>query len=273
LSQQDRGVNILTQLGLTNRQAEVYIATFELGQPTAKSIAQTLQIARSEAYRATLQLQKLGLIKKIIVNPVVFRAVPLSDGLSILLQNEAEKHKENRAKAEHFLLNFKNHNREKPSQETSQYCLTSGFKSVKREYLRDLSEAQTSKDCILEWRAIIAVVNGNFEYFKEILERGVKIRYITHVSEGTKMPQSIQTLTKTGSFEVKSASTIPKAGIDIFDKKLVHIITVPNPHSKEIEVLRSDNPAVVGLAQDYFEVKWRSATTLADTKKALKTRV
>jgi sugar-specific transcriptional regulator TrmB len=266
LSPQDNGVNVFTQLGLANRHAEVYIAIVKLGQPTARSIAQTLQIARAEVYRAIPELQKLGLIRKIVATPATFRATPLSEGLSILLQRNAEKHKKTQRKAEQFLQNFKNHNREELSQENS-YWLTVGSKPVDREYLRDLSEIQTSKDCILKWRVILAVVNRDFEYIKKALEKGVKIRYITHIPEDMKMPQIIQTLMKTGSFEVKSASTIPKADLDIFDKKLVHIITVPSSNPKEIEVLRLNNPAVVELAQDYFELKWQSATTLASTKK------
>lgn len=265
MNNKDNGVNIFTQLGLTNRQAEVYLTTFDLGQPTANSIAQTLQIARSEVYRATSQLQKLGLIKKIIKNPVAFTATPLSEGLSILLERNAEKHKENRAKAEQFLRNY-SHKREKPSQENAQYYLTSGSRPVKREYLRDLSEAQTSKDCIIPWRGVLFVLDRDFHCVKEALERSLKIRYITNVPEDKKIPQFIQTLMETGSFEVKSASAIPNVAIDIFDKKIVHIITVLT-YSKTIEVLRSNNLGLLALAQDYFELKWQSATTLDSTKK------
>jgi len=269
LGQKDDDLSVFTQLGMTIRQAEVYIAISKLGQATVKSIAQTLQIARAEVYRATPELQKLGLIKKIVTSPTAFRATPLSEGLSILLERNVEKHKEIRVKSEQILRNFKNHNREKPSQENL-YYLTLGFKPVKREYLSDLSKVQTSKDCILDWSVVLQMVNGYFEYFKEALEKGVKIRYITHISEDTKMPQNIQTLTKMGSFEVKSASTIPKANIDIFDKELVHIVTLPNFNLKEIEVLRSNNSAVIELIQEYFELKWQSATTPCWHKKTIK---
>lgn len=265
MSQQDNGVNVFTQLGLTKRQAEVYIAIVRLGQTTATSIAQTLQIARAEVYRATAELQKLGLIKKLVTTPTTFKATPLSEGLSILLQRNAEKHKATRNEAKQFLRNFKNYNREKPNQENAQYYLTSGSKPVDRQYLRDLSEAQTSKDCILEWRIILMIVNRDFEAINEASERGVKFRYITHVPEGEKVPRTIQTLMKTGSFEIKSVSVMPKAKLDIFDKKLVHIITsLDSP--REIEVLRSNNPAVIDLTQDYFELKWQSATTIASAK-------
>jgi sugar-specific transcriptional regulator TrmB len=265
LRHQDNGVNILTQLGLTVRQAEAYLAIVELEQPTAKSIAQTLQVARSEVYRATLELQKHGLIKKIITTPISFRATPLAEGISILLQQNAEKHKEIRAKAEQILRNYKNNNREKPNQENFQYGLTSGLRAVRREFVRDLAETQTSRDCILEWKIITEAVTNHFEAFKETLERGVKIRYITHILEGEKMPQIIKTLTEMGFFEVKFAPTAQKAGIDVVDKKLVRIITLGSPIG--IEVLVSNCPALADLAQDYFELKWQTATTLDSTKR------
>lgn len=261
MSYQNKGVNILTQLGLTTRQAETYLAIIELEQPTVRAIAQTLQIARAEAYRITTELQKRGLIKKIITTPTAFRAAPLSEGFSILIERNAEKDKEIRNEAKQFLRNYKNNNTKKPSQENAQYCLTSGFKPADRNYSKELSETQTSKDCILEWRGFLSVVDSHFEGVKGAIQRGVKFRYITYVPEDTKIPQIIQTLTETGSFEVKSALTIPKAHIDIFDKKIGHIMIKPNDDLKRVEVLRLQNPALAELMQDYFELKWQSATT------------
>jgi sugar-specific transcriptional regulator TrmB len=264
LSNQDSGVNVFTHLGLTIREAEVYLAIVELGQPTVKSIAQTLQIARAEVYRVIPQLQKLGLIKEIVTKPFSFKATPLSEALSILLDLNAEKYKLVRSESKQFLQNFKNHYQETPSQENS-YLVTLGQKPVRRDYLKDLVKVQKSKDCILDWNVIIYLIARDFVYMKEALEKGVKIRYITLVPEGTKIPQNIQNLIEAGSFEVKSASTIPKAGLDIFDKELVHIITTTS--AKQIEVLQSNNPAMVELVQDYFEMKWQSATAPCWQKK------
>jgi sugar-specific transcriptional regulator TrmB len=259
LSNQDNGVNILTRLGLTNRQADIYIAIVRLGQPTAKQIAQTLQIARAEVYRATAELQRRSLIKKIVATPTAFEAILLSDALSLLLERDVEKHMAMQKEAKQFLRNFKNLNREKQIHENSQYYLTTRLKTVERDYLRDLSEFKVSKDCILWWNVILSVVNRDFKFLNKALEKGVRIRYIANVPNDTKMPQIIRKLTKAGSFEVKFVSAIPKAGIDIFDKKIVHIITVAT-YSKIVEVLRSNNPGLLALAQDYFELKWQSAT-------------
>lgn len=261
MSHQDKGVNVLTQLGLTTRQAEIYLAIVRLGPATVKVIAQTLQIARAEVYRSTAELQKLGLITKNIATPSSFRAVPPSEALSILLQQNAEKHENLRVKAEQIFRNYKNYNIEKTIQENTRYYITSGAKAEHREFAKDLAEIQTSMDCVLNWKDVIFVINKYFKELKEVLKRGVKIRYVTNIPEGTKLPQNIQTLKKTGSFVVKTSSTIPKAGIDIVDKKLVRIISFPDPARSEVEVLRLNNLEIVDLAQEHFELKWNSATT------------
>lgn len=258
----DEDFCVFLKLGMTTQQAKVYIALSELGQATVKTIAVTAQMDRAEVYRVIPELQKLDLVKKIISTPIALRATPLSEGLTILLQQNAEKFEEIGSQAKQFLRNFKNHNKEKPNREDIQSDLTTGLKAEQREFLKNLRETQTSTDIIIEWRTMLRVINKFFEDFKKALERGVKIRAITNIPKDEKMPQNIRKLTKTGTFEVKFASKSPEAAaIDIVDKKMVRIITLPNSTGKKIEVLRLRNLAVAELAQDYFDLKWQTATT------------
>ncbi len=53
-------LSILTQLGLTTRQAEVYLTICKLEKATVKTCAKRLQIARAEVYRAIPHLEKLA---------------------------------------------------------------------------------------------------------------------------------------------------------------------------------------------------------------------
>ena len=111
------------------------------------------------------------------------------------------------------------------------------------------------------------MINAYFKEHKKALERGVKIRYITNIPKSAKLPQVIQTLKKAGNFEIRNTNTKLQAGIAIHDKKNFAIITLSNSNPKEKEALWSNNPAVAKLAQDYFELKWQSTTTLGNTKK------
>jgi hypothetical protein len=137
---------------------------------------------------------------------------------------------------------------------------------------KDLTKLQTSLDAIFGWKALLFGLNRHFEQFKKSLESGVKMRCIAFISETEEIPLTIQVLNETGNFEIKSASTNPKAAIDIHDKKIVHIITFPSSNLNGIDVLRSHNRALVELLQDYFDVKWQSATTPCWHKKNQKTK-
>jgi len=268
LNQKIDDLGIFIQLGMTVRQAEVYIAIIELEQAKVVTIAKTVETDRAEIYRVIPKLQEIGLIKKILTTPVSYRAMPLSEGLSILLQQNAEKHKEIQAKAKQFLKNC--NNKEKTSREEFQYTLTSGLKGVDREFLRHLRGAKTSRDGIIGWDGILYTVNTYLEEHKKALERGVKIRYITNIPKGTKLPQVIQTLMKIGNFEIKNTDTKLQASIAIHDKKSFAIVTSSNSNPMEMEALWSNNPAVAKLAQDYFELKWQSTITLGNTRKISK---
>ena len=121
----NNGIDILTKLGLTRRNAETYIVILSLDQPTAKAIAEMLQIARSEVYRATNELQKLGLIKKIISNPTTFRATLIADAIKILIEQINERNKDNCRQAKHFIKNYICQN-EKPNQGSTEYIRIQG---------------------------------------------------------------------------------------------------------------------------------------------------
>jgi len=252
--------SVFLRLGMTEQQTKVYLVLSELEQAAVQTIAMTAQMDRAEVYRVIPKLRKLGIVKKIVSSPVAFRAIPPSEALSILLESSAERHQENYRQAKQFLRNFANHEGEKPSPIADQYILTSGQKAEMREFLKNIEGLQTGTDGIFEWNNFLYVFKTYFEEYKRLLEKGVKIRRAINKPENVKIPRFIQTLRKTGSFEIKITSRVPKSGIDIWDGKLACIITVPNSGRKEMEVLRSRNPTMLALAQDYFEIKWQTAT-------------
>ena len=255
MSNKDNEVKILTELGLTKLNAYIYISITQLEKSTVKEIAQNLKIARAEVYRGTTQLQETGLIKKIIATPIAFKAVPLQEGLTILLQQNAEKYEESYRKTQNFLTNFAP-KPQIPCQDV-QYSLTSGGKNTARELSKDLLELKVRSDAIIPWRTVLRLINIHFEAYKEALKKGVKIRYISDIPKNEKIPPRLQALMKTGSFLFRRSSIISNGGFDILDRRHVHVIT---KKLGNIEVFMSNNPTILEVAQKYFELKWRSAT-------------
>jgi sugar-specific transcriptional regulator TrmB len=256
LSRENKAVDIFVQLGLTSLQAQAYLTIFKLIQPNASSISKNLNVARSEVYRVTGELQELGLVHKFLTNPFSFRAISLSDAVTLLLKQKESKYTKIRAKAEQFLPNYEISIREKNSQEAHKYLLTKGLRAEEFLFLKELAEAQTSMDCLLEWKIVDDVFAKFLEELEEALGRGVNFRYITYIPENKRTLSNFIRLTGNSSFEVRFCSKKIEGGFDIVDKRLLRFINLPNSNVKEIEVLRSNHASAIDFAQEYFNLKW-----------------
>ena len=84
----------LTELGLSTTQAKIYLALVKTENQTAQTISKLSTVSRPDVYRVLNQLQDLGLVEKIIAKPEEFRAIPIEEGVSILLQRRINKTRE-----------------------------------------------------------------------------------------------------------------------------------------------------------------------------------
>jgi sugar-specific transcriptional regulator TrmB len=250
-------LTVFTNLGLTIRQAQVYLAIATLGHAKVATMAKKVQADRAEIYRALPKLEQLGLVQRQLTTPLIFKAVTISEAFRILLKLDAKRHYEFKADAKQFVKNFDEQPLESP--EEPQYRITLGEKAEVREYIKDIVQTQSSKDSIFAWNPMVYVLNKYADFHVKTLKRGVRYRYITQVPKDAKMPQIIQALMETGHLEIKSVLKDPKVGISIFDRSNVNIVIFPSSSRKEMQVLRSNNSDLVDSLQDYFEIKWRSA--------------
>ena len=133
----------LTDLGLNRSQARVYFALSQSGISTAKKISDISQVAREHVYEILPQLQSLGLVEKIIGVPSQFRAPPIDEGFSILLQSRAGKTRKLQKKME-TIRSCRNNNLEMLSQkEDNQFILIPPQKAAVNKRKREIAAAQT----------------------------------------------------------------------------------------------------------------------------------
>lgn len=76
-------------LGLSNIQARIYITLVQHGRVSANTLSKQSNVARSEIYRIMAHFQKIGIVQKLIANPVMFEATPIEQALPALLDNKA----------------------------------------------------------------------------------------------------------------------------------------------------------------------------------------
>ena len=128
-------VQTLTGFGLTFLQAKVYLTLVRSGSSTVKKIAERTNIARQEAQRVVGELQSIGLVEKLLVNPTEFKPVPINDGVRFLISRRENASLELQQKANILLKNFESKGQEIIENETerTQFIIISGKEAIIRK--------------------------------------------------------------------------------------------------------------------------------------------
>ncbi|MFC6719417.1 TrmB family transcriptional regulator [Natrialbaceae archaeon GCM10025810] len=86
LSNHQRAIELLQQLGLKEYEAKCFVALSRLPKATAKEISQTSDVPRTRVYDAIRVLETKGLVEIQHSNPQQFRAVPIAEAADTLRQ-------------------------------------------------------------------------------------------------------------------------------------------------------------------------------------------
>lgn len=84
------GVDVLTGLGLSDRQARVYLALLKLGI-VRRVVAKLAGVPRQTVYYSLVELQRLGLVKQNLSAPTSYAALPYSDTVKRLLEQKTHE--------------------------------------------------------------------------------------------------------------------------------------------------------------------------------------
>ena len=251
---QDEHIQTLMELELSLLQAKTYLALAKLGKADVKTIAKASNMARQDIYRIMPTLQKRGLAKKIIAKPTMYKATPIKEGLSILLQNRKTEYAELQKKTSSLINNFHENNAEIALQEeNTQFIITSEMTLLRKMLKKLIQKAQTSIDIAIPLK-VFQLTLFQHEHFKRA-KKGVKIRVIIQKVEGDQLSRKPQALAKS-FFEIKCLYNPAPFGMHIFDKKEV-TLCISEPDG--VPCLWSNNPNIVKLATNYFDDMWNKA--------------
>ena len=168
------------QLGLSHRQAKVYLALLISGMSTAKKISQVSKIPRQDVYTVVPILEKMGLCEKTITKPVMFRATPIQKSIGLLMQRETAEYDEMQIRTRNLL------------QDLSHYCSETAYQEEKAQFFLLLSERQsrilrieeavnnaaTVVDSFTTPEIFKQVIVSSEEVLKKTMGRGVKFRFL-----------------------------------------------------------------------------------------------
>jgi sugar-specific transcriptional regulator TrmB len=260
---QNEDIEALTSLGLTMLQATVYLNLVESENATIKDIAKNTGVARQDLYRITSQLQDYGLVEQIITKPIMYKAIPLTSGVNVLLNELQKKRNEAHNKATQLLERYKTKEvTAKAKAEKNQFILVPGKNALILKEKEMLTTAQKTVSFITSKQRFSQKLYVLGEEFKEAAAKGVTIQILMERSEAEKHSGLADKLTKTykeTTFEVKYVRGPPPVVMAVFDRKEVIIIAAANAGLTESPALWSNNPSIVELAHNYFEMTWLTA--------------
>ncbi len=253
----------LTSIGLTNREAKVYLALLYAGESSAEVISKWSLVHRQEIYRVVASLREKGLVEVELTTPTAFRAVTAREGFKLLINQKTEEFNEAISKAHQLAKrcgqnNFKNLI---TSKEVHFTMLSGG--DCSRKLQNSLSTARQRVDIVTTYKRFHQLFHDTFEIknVKKFMKSGVQFRILLNKSEKTKLPDwliKIAAISTTG-FQLRFILNTPCPSLKIIDAKEVFIVVNVDADLGRSSYLWSDGDCLLSLSQSYFEKVWAGA--------------
>jgi sugar-specific transcriptional regulator TrmB len=253
----------LTELGLSNTQALIFLCLAKSGTLTAKEISKTTYVARPHVYTILSELEETGLVIRIIDQPEQFEAVNIADGVSALMQRRINKTAELQEKVGKLMHTFKISQPESGHIESPQFSLIPKKDAVYAKSAKMLGNLKNSVDFLCLTRRMVSWLSMCQPLVESALARGVDCRVIMpRLSGGTEIWNPIKALMDTSHFFLRLIPEEPKFGFSIWDKREVLLTTSAADSPNPANTLWTNNSALISLCQEHYECIWSKAHSM-----------
>ncbi len=256
---EQEAVETLCGLGLTLNEARVYFALIQCGVSSAKTVSKFSGVIRQDVYRVMPKLQQKGLVNRALTIPAVFDAIPLEDGVSILMEKRRKRTEELQQKTAVLVDNQKNNHRKFSGGELEpEFVVIPGDEaSIKRKKMA--IDAERYVDNVISRKRFVSGLSYYGELTLKRLERGVRYRLITEMpGDGEILPKIFQDLREHPLFRLRYVTASPRAFMCVIDNREV-LFSDPAASPLEYTCLWSKNPSLLAVLHDYFELMWITA--------------
>jgi sugar-specific transcriptional regulator TrmB len=255
------GVGVLTELGLSERQARVYLALLKAGSGGARIVAGLAGVPRQESYGLLTQLQRLGLARQNLTVPASYTATPFIEAARLLLERKTQELTAITLRANQITSNL---NQNQPTQPiTAPTTPKTSFGEIiegedGKHYQTAIEQTQVSVWVISSWTRF-----RHFSYrfetqFKAALKRDVLLWFVAEKPPSHSLPTWINPSLPKYKFKLKTTPNPPDAAIAIFDGTQAAIAYDKNACITRGIDLWTTHPALVAMSEAYFFRVWGS---------------
>jgi len=251
------GVEVLSGLGLSGRQARVYLALLKAGGAKAKVLAEFAHVERQEVYGLIEDLKLAGLVEQRLTVPTSYTATPIAQAIQLLLE---QKNDQIIALTEQATqLSGKLSQPQNPALISSQLCfgvISDGYRGKK--YLKAIQDTQQSIDMATSWTRFKQLSFRFESQFREALKSGVELRFVIEKPLNHQMHKWVTaSQEKYGNFKIKTQPNPLPASVVIFDQKKAALSFSANASLSKGPDLWTTNPSLTVVCKAYFESVWK----------------
>jgi sugar-specific transcriptional regulator TrmB len=257
----DEAVETLINLGLTVLQAKVYLTLAKLGTSTGRATAKEAKVAPQDVYRVLTELQETGLAEKIIAKPNKYQAMPLDQGLSMLLERRNDQTERLKKSVSAVSRLFPASYKETQKNETGDFVLVAKDEPIRNKATRMFETAHLSLDLMNEINEGMTAHDNLCNLEVKLLKKGGKIRDILcKETPNFQIAKSCSALLQRyPDFQVRYLNYAP-AKVIIKDGKEALVSTKTKAKTFQQPFLWTDNPTLVQIIQQWYNEVWQKSS-------------
>jgi sugar-specific transcriptional regulator TrmB len=248
----DACIQVLMKLGLTLLQATIYLNLTKLEKAGVTRISRIANVARPDVYRVMPALEKRGLVEKMIFVPTIYKATPIKEGLSMLLDQKIEEDAELQKRTNALLQFFPENSTVNSTTDDSQFIITNEKNLLNKKFQCAISGAQIDLNMLCPLKGFSRIFFYNQANFRNALKRNVEIQIILKSTDNEPKLKGIEDLRKNPLLKVKYISDQTPVCLVMADSKEVNI----QLSNGFVPSLWSNNPQILKVASAYFEAIW-----------------
>jgi len=173
-------VAVLVGLGLSGRQARVYLTLLKIGQA----------INRQDIYRIIDELEQIGIVQRIISMPTTFSPTPLPETAKLLLSQKTAELINLHQKTKQLTKKFQTTNNSLTNQSNKKLQLGTIFEADRaKKYTRTIQSTYQSLDMVTSWKRFKQLTILLENQLQTALQKGVTIRIVTEKPSNLPLPK------------------------------------------------------------------------------------
>jgi len=258
---EDEDIKLLTQIGFTGNQAKLYLTLLKIEKASGTQLSKNSGLPRPVVYRTLKEIQKMGLVEQELSKPYKFKAIPVKDGLQILMIQRLQQYKEMRDKSRFFLEKYQHDEKQNLPASESKFIVIEGKERIIQIMRLMNSRVQKTVRIISTNRRWLNTLEYCVQNYRRALARNVKFQVIIETTEDQSgFPKKMNGLLANDNFSLRTNKRQLKTNLAIFDEDTLMFNLFPSHALEESQTLWTNHRSFISMSKDHFSRIWAKST-------------